>query len=102
MQSAQNEALEFIKERVDEKRMIRGFEVDEICRNVIKSKGLAEYFIHRTGHNLHTNLHGPGAHLDGFETIDDRPLIKNTAFTIEPGIYFGIYHSFIFPHLSLL
>ncbi len=88
VKSAQDEALAFISDRLEEKRLVRGFEVDEICRNVIKSKGFSDYFIHRTGHNLHMQLHGPGAHLDSFETVDDRPLIENTAFTIEPGIYF--------------
>jgi Xaa-Pro aminopeptidase len=31
--------------------------------------------------------HGPGTHLDSFETNDERPLIAGTCFSIEPGIY---------------
>ena len=51
-------------------------------------------FIHRTGHNIHEDGHGPGANIDNFETHDERLLIPSTCFSIEPGIYipdhFGI------------
>lgn len=88
VKEAQDEALNFISQRVGQHRVVKGFEVDEICRGVITSQGMGQYFSHRTGHNLYTTLHGPGAHLDSFETIDERPLIPNTAYTIEPGLYF--------------
>ena len=38
-------------------------------------------------------LHGNGAHLDNLETHDERLLLPNTCFSVEPGVYlkkFGI------------
>jgi Xaa-Pro aminopeptidase len=72
----------------------QGFELDRAARDVIEKAGYGEFFIHRTGHNISTDLHGPGTHLDDYETHDSRPLQPNTCFSIEPGIYlpgqFGI------------
>lgn len=71
-----------------------GAEVDRKVRGYIAQQGFGPHFIHRTGHNITTRPHGPGAHLDSMETVDDRPLIENSCFSIEPGIYlpqkFGI------------
>jgi Xaa-Pro aminopeptidase len=33
-------------------------------------------------------VHGNGAHLDDYETCDERALLPGTGFTIEPGLYF--------------
>jgi len=74
-------------------REIRGWEVDDAARGFISGKGYGEFFVHRTGHNLGYEVHGNGAHIDHFETKDDRRLIPRTAFTIEPGVYlekFGV------------
>ena len=49
--------------------------------------------LHRTGHSLGESVHGNGAHLDDFETHDDRRLLPGTGFTVEPGVYlddFGV------------
>ena len=75
------------------RRPIRGFEADDAARAVIRAAGFAEYFTHRTGHNIANEIHGPGAHLDNLETHDDRRLLPNTCFSVEPGIYlpeFGV------------
>jgi Xaa-Pro aminopeptidase len=72
---------------------IRGFEADDAARAVIRATGLGEFFTHRTGHNIAQELHGPGAHLDNLETHDERLLLPNTCFSVEPGIYlpeFGV------------
>ena len=53
----------------------------------MKQESIAEYFIHRTGHSIHTTVHGNGANLDNLETKDDRQIIPRTCFSIEPGIY---------------
>ncbi|MCI5051888.1 MAG: M24 family metallopeptidase [Simkaniaceae bacterium] len=87
VRDAQKEAIEFVMQRYEAGEIVKGFEVDEIAREHIKEVGLGQYFTHRTGHNIHTRLHGHGAHLDGFETVDDRPLIPRTCFSVEPGIY---------------
>ncbi len=72
---------------------IAGWEPDAAARAVIKAAGFGEAFTHRTGHNIATELHGSGAHLDNLETHDERLLLPNTCFSVEPGVYldsFGI------------
>jgi Xaa-Pro aminopeptidase len=74
-------------------RELRGYEVDRATRHVIDRAGYGQYFIHRTGHSLGQDVHGNGAHMDDYETHDERRLIPGTGFTIEPGIYtpeFGV------------
>jgi len=54
---------------------------------VIEDAGYGKYFIHRTGHNITSELHGPGTHLDSLETHDDRQILSGTCCSVEPGIY---------------
>lgn len=84
---ARDRATEFVRFHVAEGKSICGWEVDEICRDVIEAQGYGSYFTHRTGHNIDINDHGDGAHIDNFETHDVRSLIPGTCFSIEPGIY---------------
>ena len=58
-----------------------------ITRGHIASAGYGQYFTHRTGHSIGVNIHGNGANIDNLETKDDREIIPNTCFSIEPGIY---------------
>lgn len=67
---------------------VAGYEVDDAARHSIQAAGHGDFFIHRTGHSIHTSDHGPGANIDNFETHDTRLLIPRTCFSIEPGIYF--------------
>jgi Xaa-Pro aminopeptidase len=67
---------------------IAGWQADDASRSVIRAAGLAEFFTHRTGHNIGNTLHGSGAHLDNLETHDERWLLPNTCFSVEPGLYF--------------
>jgi Xaa-Pro dipeptidase len=67
---------------------IAGWQADDASREVIRKAGFGEWFIHRTGHNIGTTLHGNGANLDNLETHDERLLLPNTCFSVEPGIYF--------------
>lgn len=94
VQTAQEKAICFINNRVKDQAIIKGFEVDEVVRDYIEQEGFGPYFLHRLGHNIEKNLHGRGAHLDSYETLDDRPLVKQSVFSIEPGLYipgqFGI------------
>lgn len=80
-------ATEFVKEAFAAGRTIYGWQVDDVCRDVIRKAGYGDYFIHRTGHNIHTEVHGNGANIDNLETKDARVLIPRTCFSIEPGIY---------------
>ena len=84
---ARDKAFNLIKERFADGKEVRGYEADRIARDHIKSHHYGEYFIHRTGHSITTELHGSGAHLDDFETKDERLLLPLTSFSIEPGIY---------------
>ena len=75
------------------KRRIAGWEVDQATREHIANAGYGQYFTHRTGHSIGVNVHGNGANMDNLETKDDREIIPNTCFSIEPGIYlpeFGV------------
>ncbi len=66
---------------------LRGYEVDDAVREVIRKAGYGEQFIHRTGHSIGVSDHGQGANMDNLETHDTRRLIAMTGFSIEPGIY---------------
>lgn len=85
--AAQKKATAIVEQRVRGGIEVRGFEVDQAARQIIADAGYGKYFTHRTGHNIHEEVHGPGANIDGFETYDDRLLIPRTCFSIEPGIY---------------
>jgi Xaa-Pro dipeptidase len=88
-----NAGVEAVKRAVGEGRELRGYEVDRATRDVIDRAGYGAQFIHRTGHSLGQEVHGNGAHMDDYETHDERRLIAGTGFTIEPGIYsqeFGV------------
>jgi Xaa-Pro dipeptidase len=67
---------------------IAGWQADEAARSVIRAAGFEQHFTHRTGHNIGNVLHGNGAHLDNLETHDERLLLPNTCFSVEPGLYF--------------
>ncbi|HSX10557.1 MAG TPA: M24 family metallopeptidase, partial [Chlamydiales bacterium] len=87
VRNAQKAAIALIKERFAHKKRIEGWEVDAAARKVIADAGYAEFFTHRTGHNIEIELHGSGAHMDNLEMHDVRPLLPATCFSIEPGIY---------------
>jgi Xaa-Pro dipeptidase len=67
---------------------IAGWQADDAARDVIRKAGFGEWFTHRTGHNIGPILHGNGAHLDNLETHDERLILPNTCFSVEPGLYF--------------
>ncbi len=93
VRSARDAAIGAVETAFAAGRPIRGFEADDAARAVIRDAGFGEYFTHRTGHNIAQEIHGPGAHLDNLETHDERLLLPNTCFSVEPGIYlpeFGV------------
>jgi Xaa-Pro aminopeptidase len=67
---------------------VRGFEADKAARQVLIEAGFENAILHRTGHSLGETVHGNGAHLDDYETHDERRLLPGSGFTIEPGLYF--------------
>lgn len=94
VKAAQETAIHFIDACLQNGCAIPGAEVDMACRYMVESHGFGNHFVHRTGHNIFLDVHGPGANLDNYETRDSRHLIKNGCYSIEPGIYlpnsFGI------------
>jgi len=64
-----------------------GWAVDKASREVIEAAGYGSFFNNRTGHSIGTEVHGNGANMDNFEVRDEREVIPNTCFSIEPGIY---------------
>jgi Xaa-Pro dipeptidase len=88
VKNARDAAVDFLKKSFAEKKTVRGCDVDDVARKVIVDAGYGEYFIHRTGHSITEDLHGSGANMDNLETKDERLIIPETSFSIEPGIYF--------------
>lgn len=80
-------AVAFVREAWDAKRPVQGYEVDDVCRGVVRERGWADYFIHRTGHSIDQADHGMGPNIDNLETHETRLLLPGIAFSIEPGIY---------------
>jgi Xaa-Pro dipeptidase len=72
-------------------RDVRGWEADHSARAVLQAAGFGHAILHRTGHSLGEEVHGNGAHLDDYETRDERQLLPGTGFTIEPGLYFDTF-----------
>ena len=88
VRDARDASIAVIKQAFSTNTPIAGWQADDASRAVIRAAGFADYFTHRTGHNIATELHGNGAHLDNLETHDERLLLPNTCFSVEPGIYF--------------
>lgn len=59
-------------------------QVDAAARDVLAEAGLAEYFVHRTGHGIGLSVHEEPYIVAG----NDLPLTEGMAFSIEPGVYF--------------
>ena len=74
-------------------RHLPGWEVDQATRGPIQKAGYGQYFVHRTGHSIGTEVHANGANMDDLEIHDERQILPNSCFSIEPGIYlpeFGV------------
>jgi Xaa-Pro aminopeptidase len=88
VRDARDAAVDVVQEAARSGRDVRGFELDRAARAVIERAGFGAHIVHRTGHSLGETVHGNGAHLDDYETHDERRLMPGTGFTIEPGVYF--------------
>jgi len=90
---ARDAAIRRVQDAVAAGQELRGFEVDDVARGYIESRGFGEYFVHRTGHSIGEEVHGNGANMDNLETHDERRVVPWTCFSIEPGVYlkeFGV------------
>jgi Xaa-Pro aminopeptidase len=93
VKGARDAAIAFVTDAVAAGRSIHGYEVDDVSRGFIESRGFGTYFLHRTGHSIGYEVHGNGANIDNLETRDQRRIVPRTCFSIEPGVYlpeFGV------------
>ncbi|MDT5351448.1 MAG: hypothetical protein QOH91_4735 [Mycobacterium sp.] len=78
LQRAQQAALDAVRPGA------RAEQVDAAARDVLAEAGLAEFFVHRTGHGIGLSVHEEPYIVAG----NDLPLTEGMAFSVEPGIYF--------------
>jgi len=87
VRNARDAALDAVRASFAAGNTITGAELDTIARTIITDAGYGSNFVHRLGHSITVDLHGAGANLDGYETLDRRAILPGTSFSIEPGIY---------------
>jgi Xaa-Pro aminopeptidase len=87
VRAGRDAAIQMVQDRYAGPEPLYGWQVDDAARQSITRAGYGEYFIHRTGHSIHEEVHGNGANIDNLETQDSRRLIRGTCFSIEPGVY---------------
>jgi Xaa-Pro dipeptidase len=93
VRDARDLGVRTVQESVRAGRRICGWEVDAAARDYITRAGFGANFVHRTGHSIGTSVHANGANMDNWETRDEREILSNSCFSIEPGIYlpeFGV------------
>jgi Xaa-Pro dipeptidase len=93
VRDARDAGVQVVLDGIGAGRRMAGFEVDKATRGHIQKAGFGEYFIHRTGHSIGTDVHANGANMDDLEIHDERQILPNSCFSIEPGIYlpeFGV------------
>ena len=79
LQRAQQEAVDAVRPGVT------ADQVDAVARDVLaEAWGLADAFVHRTGHGIGLSVHEEPYIVAG----NDLPLAEGMAFSVEPGIYF--------------
>jgi Xaa-Pro dipeptidase len=87
VRSARDAAIEFVKSKFAGREKCYGWQVDDVCRGVVRKAGYGKCFVHRTGHSIGEEVHGNGVNIDNLETKDERQLMPGCCFSIEPGIY---------------
>src|SRR5207245_9152711 len=60
VKGARDAAVRFLRERWRPDGAVTGAQVDDVARAVIRDAGLADYFVHRTGHSNDRDLHEIG------------------------------------------
>ncbi|WP_102417336.1 Xaa-Pro peptidase family protein [Mycobacterium sp. 4858] len=78
LQRAQRAAVDAVRPGVTAEQ------VDAAARDVLADAGLAEAFVHRTGHGIGLSVHEEPYIVTG----NNLPLAAGMAFSVEPGIYF--------------
>lgn len=90
---ARDAGAQKVIETIAAKQKLQGWQVDDATRGVINQANYGKYFVHRTGHSIGSEVHANGANMDNLEIHDERQVLPNSCFSIEPGIYlpeFGV------------
>jgi Xaa-Pro aminopeptidase len=82
---ARDAGLKLIRRNLKKGHVPTGKMVDDEVRKVITTAGYGDKFTHTTGHSL--GFDSPHGKEFGLNWKSERPLIKNLAYTIEPGVY---------------
>jgi len=93
VREARDAGVKFVQEAISSGKEICGWQVDDPVRETITRAGYGKYFVHRTGHSIATQVHANGPNMDNLEVHDERRILPNSCFSIEPGIYlpeFGV------------
>ncbi len=87
VRDARDQVVAVLRDRWREGWSVKGADLDDAARKVVRSAGFEAAFGHRTGHSLDRDRFGSGPHLDNYETHDDRALAAGTGYAVHPGIY---------------
>lgn len=93
VRTGRDAGIKFVQDSVAAGKQIAGWQVDDPVRQSIAKAGYGDYFVHRTGHSIATEVHGNGPNMDNLEVHDERRILPNSCFSIEPGVYlkdFGV------------
>ena len=93
VRQARDSGIKTVIDAIGSGKTLAGWEVDCAARSTIQKAGYGDYFIHRTGHSIGTDIHSNGANMDDLEIHDERLIQPNSCFSVEPGIYlpeFGV------------
>ncbi len=82
---ARDKGLNYIRKEVSKEKIPIGNKVDKIVRDYITQKGYTKEFKHATGHCL--GFYSPHGNKGNLKKSNKKPLQRNLAYTIEPGIY---------------
>jgi Xaa-Pro aminopeptidase len=77
VRAARDAAIAKVQSAFTERTSIAGWEADDAARGVIRAAGYGDWFTHRTGHNIGSEIHGSGANLDNLETHDVRLILPD-------------------------
>jgi Xaa-Pro aminopeptidase len=93
VRAGRDAGVKFVLDSIAAGKQISGWQVDDPVRESITKAGYGKYFVHRTGHSIGTEVHANGPNMDNLEVHDERRVLPNSCFSIEPGIYleeFGV------------
>lgn len=85
VREAQKRSVSYIQERICKGTCVRGCDVDQMCCDYLVELGFGSSIFHNLGHSIDSDVHGYGANLS---SLDNRLLLRNTCYSIEPALYF--------------